>query len=253
MKILAITINTAKEILRDRVLCVIFAFGLLVIFSSKLIAPLSLDEDIRIVRDMGLSVITIFGILIAVIIGTRLVYDEIQRKTIYTILPKPVRRWEFILGKYLGVSFALIFVVIFFSIVFVCYLLLFKYPLSGNLLKALILIIWELLLIASIATAFSTFTTPIGSGVFTFAMYFIGHFTRDLLSFGEISKSILLKYLTTVLYYVLPNLSYFNAKLEFVHNLDISRERLIFSLSYGLFYIIILLSIAVIVFEKKDL
>ncbi len=253
MKIVAITINTTKEILRDRTFYAIIIFGLLIILSSKLIAPLSLDEDLRIVRDIGTSAISIFGILIAIIIGTRLVYDEIKRKTIYTILPKPVQRWQFILGKYLGISLALLIVVLVLTAGFVVYSLIFKYPLTLNLPKTIYFILLELLLIAAIAILLSTFTTPIGSGIFTFAIYFIGHFTQDLLAFAQIAKSLILKDLSTLFYYILPNLSYLNSKTEFVHNLPITNQWLIFVSAYTIAYIIILLSIAVIIFEKKDL
>lgn len=246
-------LNTAREILRDRMFTVILIFGVVIIFSSKLIAPLSLDEDLRIVRDIGLSTISIFGLLVTLIIGTRLIYDEIQRKTVYTILPKPVRRWEFILGKYLGISLALVCVVAILTIGFIGYQLLFKFPLTLNLLTAVILTIGELFLTAAVAITFSTFTTPIGSGLFTLTIYFVGHFTRDLLALGDMSKSAVLKLFTTLFYYTLPNLSYFNAKSEFVHNLTIPREWLFFSLGYCLAYIAILLSLAVVIFERKDL
>ncbi len=253
MKVLAIATNTAKEILRDRVLYAILVLGLLVIFSSKLVAPLSLDEDLRIVRDLGLSAIAVFSLLIGVIVGTRLVYDEIQRKTIYTILPKPVRRWQFILGKYLGISSALVLVVIFLAAGFLVYSLVFGYPVTPGFGPALLLTLLELLLVAAIAITFSTFTTPIGSGVFTFAIFFLGHFTHDLIAFGEMSQSALFRQLARVFYYVLPNLSYFNAKSEFVHNLPITADWITFAVSYCLFYVLVLLSIAVIVFERRDL
>lgn len=253
MKIFAVSVNTMREVIRDKVLYVILALGFISIFSIKLIAPLSLGEESRLIRDFGLTMISIIGILITIFVSTRLVYDEIQRKTIYTIIPKSVKRWEFIVGKYLGVGMAIFMIIVVLTLVFMGYIFVFGTAFTINILGAVLLQCVELLLVAALAILFSTFTSPIGSGIFTFAIYFIGHFTGDVLILGELTKSTMIKNLTAFFYYVLPNLSYFNVRPETVHNLPITLHYIIFSIAYGLAYIIILLSIAFLVFEKKDL
>lgn len=253
MRIVAITLNTAREIIRDRVLYAILIFGIILIFSIRLIAPMSLGEELRIIRDFGLSIISILGILVTIFIGTRLLYDEIQRKTIYTVIPKSVRRWEFILGKYMGVALALLFVTVVLGLGFIFYMLVFKLPITANIFKTILLEYIELMLVSAIAIFFSTFASPIGSGIFTFVMYFIGHFTRDILIFGKMTRSALIEFIAANIYYFLPNLSYFNTRAEAVHDLSISIYYLFFSVSYGLIYVIVILCIAVLFFEKKDL
>jgi len=253
MRILAIATNTAREVIRDKVLYAILIIGTILIFSVRFIAPMSVGEELRLIRDFGLSIISIFGILVTLFIGTRLIYDEIQRKTIYTIIPKSVKRWEFILGKYLGVALALLFVTAFLSLGFLCYMVFFNLPITLNIFKAILLELIELMLLSAFAIFFSTFASPIGSGIFTFILYFIGHFTRDILMFGKLARSEFIEFIAAQIYYVLPNLSYFATRTEAVHDLDINSYYLSFSIAYGLFYIVIVLAIAVLIFQKKDL
>lgn len=253
MRIFTIALNTKREIVRDKVLYTILGLGAIAILGIKLIAPLALGEEVRLIRDFGLSMISMMGILITIFISTRMVYDEIQRKTIYTIIPKSLRRWEFIIGKYLGFVLAIMIVVLALGMVFICYMLILGLPFNSNILLAIVLQIIELLLVSAIAILFSTFTSPIGSGIFTFALYFIGHFTTDILLLGELTRSEMIKKVSSVIFYILPNLSYFNIRSEVVHNLPIDLHFVLFSVIYGLAYTIILLSISVLFFEKKDL
>ncbi len=253
MRIPAIALNTAREVIRDRILYAILILGTILIFAVRFIAPMSVGEELRIIRDFGLSIISIFGILITLFIGTRLIYDEIERKTIYTIIPKSVKRWEFILGKYLGVILALLFVTVVLTLGFMCYMILFNLPITANIFKAILLEFIELMLLSAFAIFFSTFSSPIGSGIFTFVLYFIGHFTRDILVFGKLARSVFVEFIASQIYYVLPNLSYFATRTEAVHDLSVNSYYLSFSIAYGLFYVVIILSIAILIFEKKDL
>jgi len=122
MRILAVTLNTFREAIRHKVLYLLIGFALLVNASAKMIEPLALGEHSKITRDLGLSALTLFGLLIAIFVGTRLVYEEIEKKTLYIILPKPVRRWEFLLGKYLGLILVITTSLILISIIFFSYL-----------------------------------------------------------------------------------------------------------------------------------
>ncbi|HIE05347.1 MAG TPA: ABC transporter permease [bacterium (Candidatus Stahlbacteria)] len=253
MRIWAIMISTSQEILRDKILFTILGCGIVAIFCVKLIVPLSVGEEQRIITDFGLSAISIFGILITIFIGTRLVYEEIKLKTIYTILSKPIRRWEFIMSKYLGIILSIVIVTAVLTGGFIVYLLIFKLPINRSIFLSILLELFELMIIASITLVFSTFTNPIGSGIFTFAFYFIGHFTRDILFFGYMTKIPVVKQLATVIYYIIPNLSYFNTRAEAVHNLPIFGEQLLFTISYGLCYMIIFVCVASLILEGRDL
>ena len=106
-KVQAIAMNTFKEAVRDRILYAILVFAIAMIASTYVLATIGAGGGEKIVRDLGLAFISIFGVLIAVFIGIGLVHKEIDRRTIYTIVTKPIHRFQFILGKYLGLSFTL--------------------------------------------------------------------------------------------------------------------------------------------------
>jgi hypothetical protein len=100
MKIRAIALNTFKEAIRDRILYLLFFFAAIALIFSRLLAVLTVGDRAKIVKDVGLASISIFGVLMAILIGTGLVYKEIDKKTVYTLLSKPIQRWQFLLGKF---------------------------------------------------------------------------------------------------------------------------------------------------------
>jgi Cu-processing system permease protein len=112
-RILAVAINTFREAVRDRVLYGVLGIATAVLLFTLVLAEVSLDQQRRVVLDVGLASISLFSVLVAVFLGSSLLYKEIERKTLYVILPKPIRRQEFLLGKYFGITLtALVFVAI---------------------------------------------------------------------------------------------------------------------------------------------
>ena len=110
-RVYAITLNTFREAVRDRVLYGVLGFASAVLFFTLALSELSLHEQRRVVTDVGLASISLFSVLIAIFLGSSLLYKEIERKTLYVILPKPIGRTEFLLGKYFGiVTTAVVFV-----------------------------------------------------------------------------------------------------------------------------------------------
>jgi ABC-type transport system involved in multi-copper enzyme maturation permease subunit len=190
--------------------------------------------------------------LIAIFVGIGLVYKEIEKRTIYTIIAKPIHRYQFLLGKYLGLILTLLFEVAIMTTGFLFILYFYESTFDLNLLNAILLIFLELMLITSIALLFSTFSTPILSGIFTLAVFVIGHLTLDLKTFGANSKNILVRYLTEFMYYLLPNLENFNIKGEVVHHIPVSWEYMGYVLIYGIFYITITLFVSAIIFQRRD-
>jgi ABC-type transport system involved in multi-copper enzyme maturation permease subunit len=250
--IAAVVRNTFRQALRDKVLYVLFFFGILTIGSGALIGPLSLGEAPKISKDLALAAISIFGVLIAILIGTRLVYEEMEKKTIYLIVPKPIKRWQFLLGKYLGLMCVLALILLAMTIVLVLYIVLSEGRFEFRLLEAVLLTYFELALVTAVATLFSTFATPVGSGIFAFAVFFVGHVTRDLRALGEISDSSAVKLFTSIAYYLLPNLSNFNIRGEVVHGVPVPLSQLAYAMAYGLMYAVILLVLAVLAFQRRD-
>jgi len=258
MNFLPLAQNTLRESIRDKILYVILLFALLMISSSLLLSFLSLNQQDKIVFDLGLSAISIFGLIITVFVGTNLVSKEIDKKTIYLLISKPIRRSDFILGKYLGLCLTLLLIVLAMSAAFYA-VLWYIMSLSGtdffswlpNSAMALTLIYVEMMLLTAAAILFSTFSTPIMSAMFTLGLYLIGHLSNDIVSFGKLTKQEGLIRITEFIFYILPDLERLNLKNVLV-NEPISLEVFGASLSYGLLYIVGLLLLSMMIFEGRE-
>ena len=252
LKIRAIFINTFREAIRDKILYNLLIFALLIIGCSILLGTLTIGEQQKIIKDMGLASISIFGTLIAVFVGIGLVYKEIDRKTIYNILSKPVHRYQFLIGKYLGLILTLLVNVLIMAGLFFLIIYCMDGFVQFSLVQAIFLIFLELMLITAVALLFSTFTTPTLSAIFTLAIYIIGHLTGDLKVFGAKAEQVWVRYASQAFYYVLPNLENFNIKGLVVYNLSLPDHFILLSFLYGFFYICILLFFSVLIFERRN-
>lgn len=252
VRIRVLALNTFREAIRDKVLLTLLVFALLVMGSARIIQPLALGEEVKVIQDMGLSAAALFCVLIAVLVGGRLVYKEVEKHTIYIVLGKPVRRWEFIVGKYVGLLLVLLVSLVVLTAGMYAVLLLSGVKPSAYLLVAQAMTVCELAIVTAVAMLFSTFVTPIASSVFTFAIYFIGHLSRDLQALAAQSPSVVVKALSLFLYYVLPNLTNFNVRGEVVHNVVLNPEALVLAAVYAAVYSATALLISVLVFSRKE-
>ena len=177
-----------------------------------------------------------------------------EKKTIYVLLAKPLARWQFLLGKYCGLSMT-IFIEVLVMTICLFGLLCFYYGLDVPwvLFKAIIPICFELLLILAVALMFSTFSTPFLSGMFTLSIFIIGHLTEDLRLVAKASENESLKSFAEFIYYSFPNLENLNFKSQVVHGLPVSGQELIFSIIYALCYTVSILLAAILIFRKRDL
>lgn len=251
-RIIVIALNTFKENLRDKILFNLVFFGLMLIGSSVLLGSLTIGEQAKLMKDLGLASINIFGVLIAVFVGIGLVSKEIEKRTIYTIIAKPIPRYQFLLGRYSGLGMTLFVNTAIMAVGFVLVLLLAGVGLDVGLAKAIGLIFLELLLIVAVAVMFSTFTTPTLSATFTLAIYVIGHLTGDLKAFGDKLENPLVSGVLNVLYYALPNLANFNVKSEAAHGIPISWNYLLVTVSYGVAYAASVMVAACMIFQRRD-
>ena len=211
-RILVIAGNTFRETVRDKILYNLILFALIMIFSSLAIGQLTLGNEDKVILNLGLAAISVFGTMIAIFIGTGLVYKEIEKRTVYALLSKPVRRSELIVGKYFGLVFTLLVSLLIMTAGLELALLYAggAEPWSYvRLLPAVFMIFLSLCLVTALALFFSTFTTPVLSVLFTLFLWIIGHFGNDLKNFGELTKSTATEWLTNVLYYIIPNFSNF--------------------------------------------
>ena len=260
-----IAVHVFRDSVRDKVQYNLVLFAVLLISASYLIGQLTAGQDLKIIKDLALGATSIFGLFIAVFIGIGLVAKEVERRSIYTILSKPVRRHELVLGKYAGLVLTLAINVA--VMVAAMYAVLgymswveteeFKRgweapAMDPAMLKAVFLIFVQLMVVTAMAVFFSTFSTPMLSAVLTFGLYVVGHFNADLRNFQEVVDSAPAVYLARALYYVLPNLAPFDVKAAVVHAQPVTFEYMALTTGYGLLYIAALLVLAVLVFTRRD-
>ncbi|MGZ8374771.1 MAG: ABC transporter permease [Nitrospira sp.] len=251
MRILSIAINTLRENLRDKLLYNLLFFALLMIGSSILLSRITLGDHHRLILDLGLASINLFGVLIAIFVGIGLVSKEVDRKTIYTIVSKPIPRYEFLLGKYCGLVITLFANTVVMVVGLLLVLQVMDVPITSLVFKSLVLIFLELMVITAVAVLFSTFTSATLSAIFTLAVYVIGHLSGDLKEFAkkldEVSEMVV-----NAIYYTLPNLERFNLKGHVIHHLDFGMADMALTLAYGLNYAAFLLLLASVIFQRRD-
>jgi ABC-type transport system involved in multi-copper enzyme maturation permease subunit len=261
MRILAIAGNTFRENIRDKILYNLILFALLMIVSSFILGQLTLGFEKKVIIDLGLSSISVFGTLIAIFIGIGLVYKELEKRTIYALLSKPVTRWEFISGKFLGLLTTL-FVNVAIMTAGLCLTLAYQ---GGNelqhflrLLPAVYLIFLSLALTTAVALLFSSFSTPALSALFTLFLWIIGHFNADLLQFARMTKSSVAEWISRVLYYVLPNISNFcyvdsrNVIQSAAYYEPVRAVAVGWATLYALLYCTVVLAVTTAIFSRRD-
>lgn len=254
-----------RESVRDRVPFGMVMFATLLMAASFLIAQLTAGQDMKIIKDLGLAALSIFGLLIAVFIGIGLVSKEVERKSIYGLLTKPVSRDQFILGKYTGLVLTLLANLS--AMTVVLYAVLFymnastpeairsTWPapaMDPRLLLAVTLILAELMVVTALALFFSTFSSPLLSTLLTLGLWTAGHFNDDLRQFNQVVDVPVAAVIAKVLYYLLPNLAPFDIKAEIVHGMAVSGTHVAFTLAYAALYIGILLLGAMAIFRQRD-
>ena len=254
-----------KESVRDKVLYNLVLFAVLLIAASYLIGQLTAGQDVKIIKDLGLAATQIFGLFIAVFIGIGLVSKEVERRSIYGLLAKPVRRHELILGKYAGlvltlaVNVTVMAIALFAVLGYMSWVETEEFRQSWEasatdpaMLAAILLIFVQLTLVTAIALFFSTFSRPILSAVLTFGLYVVGHFNADLRNFENVVDSPVAAALARTLYYVLPNLAPFDVKAQVVHGHAVPLGYVALTSGYAAAYICALLLAATFIFSKRD-
>lgn len=254
-RVRAIASNTFRESVRDRVLYNLILFVLILVAASVFVSDLSLDMESQFTAALGISAMLVFGALIAIFIGVGLVYKEIDKRTIYSLLSKPVHRHEFIIGKYLGLCLTLLVnsTVMVLGTELALLGVNGKFvPLQTAVLAASYLVYLELALLVAVALMFSSFTTPMLAALFSFAVYVIGHFSRDLLQAAALSNSAVTRAVLTAAYYLLPNLSNFGFIAEASHGRMVPLRMALSATAYALVYISILLSASILIFQRRN-
>ncbi len=284
-KVLQIAKNTFRESIRDKILYVIAFFAAVMMIASVALGWISATDQLQIVQDFSLAILSFFGALMAVFVGTGLIYKEIDKRTIYTILSKPVRRWQFLLGKYLGLLAVLFLAMIgtlVVSMAFVVYAAMNAHTSNiaewtervqwGWYAVAVLMVFFELMLVVSIAMFFGSVSSPILSAIFTFSAYLVGQVTATInymfTSFtpltpeqtANLDESVtrfasdsyfLLRPLSQFIYYVLPDLKHFQLQNQVVLGPLPTWEQVGTAMAYGIGYSAAVILLTIIVFDRK--
>jgi ABC-type transport system involved in multi-copper enzyme maturation permease subunit len=260
-----VAISVFRESVRDRVPYNLVLFAVLLIASSFMLGQLTAGQDVKIIKDLGLAATGVFGLFIAIFIGIGLVSQEVERRSIYALLSKPISRPQFIAGKYAGlvltlaVNLAIMTLALYAVLGYLTWTTSAEFKtawdapgMDPRLLTAIFLIFVELMLVTAIALFFSTFSTPLLSAALTFALYVAGHFNTELRNFDQVVSSRSAAWLARALYHILPDLSAFDVKTQVVHGLPVSAGYVLWSAGYGLAYITALLLGTTFIFSRRD-
>jgi ABC-type transport system involved in multi-copper enzyme maturation permease subunit len=257
-RIWAIARNTFREAVRNKILYSLLFFAVLLILSALAVGRLSLHEEIRMTRDVGLYGIDLFGVVIAIFVGVNLLYKELDLKTVYTILPKPLHRWEFVLGKWIGMLLTLALLMAVMALVLGVTLAVQGAAFDLPLVKATWLLFVNVMVVTSIAVLFSSFSSPFLSGFFAFGFFVVGRSVPDIRALGErVGGGV--RTLFDAATAVLPNLHLFypsgsivGAETVSVHAQFVSARYLAATTAYGVGYSLVVLVFAMLIFRRRD-
>jgi ABC-type transport system involved in multi-copper enzyme maturation permease subunit len=247
----AIALNTFREAVRDRILYLILALALAIIGVSRFVALLTVGSEVKIVKDLGLSAISLAGSLLAVLVGVSLVYKEIERRTVLTLLAQPVRRWQFLLGKYLGLLGVLVANVAVMAMALAAAVL-WKGESFGPLVPAVGLVLVELAIVTSWALLFSTFANPILASVGSLTVLAAGHLSWSFDLLRDRVPGRAAKAAAAAARLLLPNLDRLDIKAEAVHAVALPHGYVTSAALYGLGYALVVFLLACLVFERRD-
>jgi ABC-type transport system involved in multi-copper enzyme maturation permease subunit len=254
-RISAIARNAFREAVRDRVLYNLVLFVLLLTAAAIFIGELSGGQERKVIVDLGLSAMLLFGVFISIFVGVGLVYKEIERRTVYAIFSKPVSRGEFLLGKYLGLCLTLFVNVVIMGAGISLALIYVSHGWDSLALKiwpAVLLIYVELMILTGVALLFSSFSSPALSALLTFLVFIIGHFSADLKSLSITMPGRSARWLFAGLYYLLPNLANFSFITPTAHGHMPEPANIAASILYGFVYIGVILAAATLILSRRN-
>jgi len=249
----SLALHTFQEAVRDRILYSILIFALVLVVGSLAAEQITIGDQAKVVRSFAQSSIDIFASLIAMFLGVSLVYKELDSRTAYTILSRPLPRSRFVLGKYLGLVLTLAVQVAIMVLVYTIVMTLSQGLPPGVVFLSFGLLMFELMLLTAWATLFSCYSGPTTASFFTLAIFTIGHLADDIWTFGSAAESEVVQQTARALYWCLPNFEFFSIRTQAVHGVPVGLDRVVEVMAYGAGYTTVVLAAAVLVFQRRDL
>ncbi len=251
MNIWKIGVNSFKRLMRGKLLPVMVVFCLISIGYAALYGTLTIGQEGKLMRDVGLAGIAIFAVLIAIMVGSTVVAKEVESKTIQILMAKPVKKHEFLLGELLAAALTVLVLVAIMGIGFLI-IVAARGVASASLVNGVLLTFFEALVLASVAVFFSTFTSGMAASILTILVFIFGHLTYQLPFLAEKAGNFIVKFFGNLLYFALPNLQYFNIRGPVAYNLNIPGSVIFGAIVYGLLYATIMVIASNLVFKNKD-
>lgn len=253
MEMWALSVNTFREAVRDRVLHSILFFGVVTVLLSLLLKDITIGDQEKVVRSIAQGGIDLFASVIAMFLGISLLWKELDKKTVYTILSKPIPRWKFVLGKYAGLMLTIAVEVLLLAAMYIVLITLQQSFPPMVFFVSIGMLLVELMLLTAWATLFSTYSAPTTASAFILSIFFIGHLADDLWLLGSKSELPFLENLVKILYWLMPNFELLSIREDAVHNRAVPWDRVWPAIGYGVTYTIVVLSAAIRLFQNKDI
>lgn len=251
-RVLAVAKNTFREVMRERIVLLLALFGVAIVVTSQVLSPLALGEAKKVVTDFGLAGSALLATLLVIFLGSSLLYKELERRTIYSVMAKPVRRAEFLLGKFFGLWTTTGLLLVAMSVILLALLAAVHGEVPWILLGSVFLTLIELGVVTAFVIFFSSFTTPGLTALFTVSAIVAGNFAEQILYFGEQGGTSFVAVIAGFFYWLVPHFAVFNARGLVTHGIAVPPERMAFAAAYGLLYMGALLVAANVIFERRE-
>jgi len=254
-RVSVVAMNVFRDVIRDRVLYLTGLYAVLFVAACALMPYIAAGTENQILLDLGLSAIGVLSLLVAIFVGTGLVSKEIEKRTVFVLISKPISYSEFIVGKHLGLSAVLAVLIAIMAIVYLGVLSFYRIPYPvDSIIVATLYQFFEVSLITAIAILFGVFASPLLATLFTFSVYLMGHLSRDLLALGGIAKNQTVQHVIEGIYLLLPDLARLDLKNQAIYGIDLLPPfpDLLINAVYGWVYTIVLLAIATLIFSRRQ-
>ena len=256
MKIQAISINTFREAIRNKILYSVLLFVALLLGASAFFGSVTIGDQAQVIKDCGLFSLSFFGAVLTIITGVTLLNKELKQKTIYNILSKPVARWEFMLGKHLGLTLTVSLLVTFMGVGLFTFVGIFEQRADWLLFQGIVLSIFEVTVLASVVMFFSSMAvTTTLPGILTLGTYLAGHSIDYLTYFvaDQQENAGAAVFVVKAFSWILPDLTLFNQNSAIVYGTPVSAEHFLYAFIYCVGYSTAALTLASLIFSKREL
>jgi ABC-type transport system involved in multi-copper enzyme maturation permease subunit len=248
----ALIVNGFRESRRNRVTVVVFLFAFAMIFSATFALEFTVVTFARVITDIGLGVMSLIAVFLSIFLSTALLPKEIERRTIFIVMSKPISRSAFVIGRFLGALVTVLFVTLIMAGLFWLQLLVEGAPIEHPHFAALLGVFLEVILLSAVGFFFATFASQYVAVTSTIGLYFVGHMARDVYAMGSRSESVITKFFAYTAYYVLPNLERVDFKQRATYLDPTSWGELGSATLYALGYASVLLALGCFLFERRD-